>query len=114
MPRNTEVGTRTIHGIRMDRDGDGSYVVTMPDRWFYATPENDAEDNLEGELCMLLDHLWDAAGVTAIDGPRRGPVADGSQTPNDAAAIPRAKAGSNTGAASGVLADQPNQEKKHG
>lgn len=63
MPRNTEVGTRTIHGIRMDRDGDGSYVVTMPDRWFYATPENDAEDNLEGELCMLLDHLWDAAGV---------------------------------------------------
>jgi len=45
-------------------------------------------------------------GVTAIDGPRRGPVADGSQTPNDAAAIPRAKAGSNTGTA-GVAERHP-------
>jgi hypothetical protein len=32
-----------------------------------------------------------------IDGPRHGPEADGSQKPNDAAAIPCAKAGSNPG-----------------
>ena len=38
-----------------------------------------------------------ARGVEGIDGPRRGPVADGSQKPNDAAAIPCAKAGSNPG-----------------
>jgi hypothetical protein len=60
MPRNTESGIRTIHGIKLDRDSDGSYAVTMPDRWFSASPANDAENNLEGELCMLLDHLWNA------------------------------------------------------
>lgn len=37
-----------------------------------------------------------AHDVQGIDGPRRGPEADGSQKPNDAAAIPCAKAGSNT------------------
>ncbi len=35
-------------------------------------------------------------GVTAIDGPRRGPEADGSQTPNAGSAIRPGKAGSNT------------------
>jgi hypothetical protein len=59
--KNSESGTRTIHGIKLERESDGSYAVTMPDRWFSCSPENDAEDNLEGELCMLLDHLWDAA-----------------------------------------------------
>jgi hypothetical protein len=42
-----------------------------------------------------------APGVAGIDGPRHGPVADGSQKPNDAAAIPCAKAGSNPGVAGG-------------
>jgi hypothetical protein len=59
--RNTETGKRTIHGIEIDRDSDGTYGVQMPDRWFCASPGNDAEDNLEGEMCMLLDHLWNAA-----------------------------------------------------
>lgn len=45
--------------------------------------------------CAELDKAL-AAYRAGIDGPRRGPVADGSQTPNDAAAIPCAKAGSNT------------------
>jgi hypothetical protein len=54
---------RSIHGVILRRDSDGSYAVTMPDRWFCASPANNAKDNLEGELCMLLDHLWNAAGV---------------------------------------------------
>lgn len=57
---------RTIHGITMRRDSDGSFDVTMPDRWFCASPGNDAEDNLEGELCMLLDHLWNAAAPSGV------------------------------------------------
>lgn len=67
--RNTETGTRAIHGITLERDSDGSFAVTMPDRWFCASPENDAEDNLEAEVCMLLDHLWNAAadGVVGKD-----------------------------------------------
>lgn len=60
---SNEAGTRIIHGIRLERDSDGSFAVTMPDRWFSASPANDSEENLEGELCMLLDHLWNAAGV---------------------------------------------------
>jgi len=39
------------------------------------------------------------AGVTGIDGPRRGPEADGSQTPNAGRAIRPGKAGSNTATA---------------
>lgn len=61
--RSTETGTRIIHGITLERDSDGSFAVTMPNRWFSASPENDAEDNLEGEVCMLLDHLWNAAAA---------------------------------------------------
>ena len=45
-------------------------------------------------------------GVGGIDGPRHGPWADGSQTPNDAAAIPCAKAGSSTSDA-GVAGTSP-------
>lgn len=41
--------------------------------------------------------LVPADGAAGIDGPRPGPAADGSQKPNDAAAIPCAKAGSNGG-----------------
>lgn len=63
---SAETGTRTIHGITLERDSDGSYAVTMPDRWFSASPANDAENNLEGEVCMLLDHLWNAAGVGEV------------------------------------------------
>ena len=40
-----------------------------------------------------------APGVTGIDGPRRGPEADGSQTPNAGRAIRPGKAGSNTATA---------------
>jgi hypothetical protein len=47
------------------------------------------------------------SGVAGIDGPRHGPEADGSQKPNDAAAIPCAKAGSNGGVA--AVADTNNK-----
>lgn len=67
-----DAGTRTIHGITMRRGADGSIDVTMPDRWFCASQANDAEGNLEGEVCMLLEHLWNAAsGVDLPDGAKQ-------------------------------------------
>jgi hypothetical protein len=55
------VGTRKIHGLTINRDSDGSFSVDGLDRWFCASPENDAESNLESEMCLLLERLWTAA-----------------------------------------------------
>jgi hypothetical protein len=60
---------------------------------------------LERDITALQRLLAD--GAEGIDGPRHGPVADGSQKPNDAAAIPCAKAGSN----GGVLASDGGQHE---
>jgi hypothetical protein len=58
------------------------------------------ENRVDGKVICDYCHAAPVAqtltdGVEGIDGPRHGPAADGSQKPNDAAAIPCVKAGSN-------------------
>lgn len=83
--------------------GSGSIEYWMPHRPTAGYKNSRVQDYWTGWLARAhAASSTDARGVDGIDGPRRGPVADGSQTPNDATAIPRAKAGSNSTDARGV------------